>query len=68
MPAHTTVLVIPPMRSRTGQMLGWTKSHAPDCNWALAVEHKLVYGPYHRMPASQVPAHVERCTRCGGGR
>ena len=54
-------------RSRdTGQILG--KSHAPDCTWALAVEHKLVNGPYLRMPASQVPAHVERCTRCGGGR
>ncbi len=68
MPGHD-VLVVPPTRSRTGKLLvNWSKTHALDCKWALGYQHNLPYGPYTRMPASEVPAHVGGCARCGGGR
>jgi hypothetical protein len=60
------VLVIPPMRSpNTGRMLGWSVSHAPDCNWANSITPLV---PYSTMNAVSVPSHVGRCGRCGGGR
>lgn len=56
------VLVILPQEGR-----GYGASHALDCHWALGVaaSGRSVFAT---VPVEDVPAHVARCTRCGGGR
>ena len=67
-----TVMVVPPMASPdTGRMLSWTSTHTPDCPVARNGVYMPVSGrrlPYQAWPVADVPAHVQRCGRCGGGR
>ena len=65
--ASKTVLVKRPTQShRTGKRLGWTMTHALDCKW-VAGSNDTEY-PYEEVNVSEIPAHVGRCSRCGGGR
>jgi hypothetical protein len=66
-PASTTVLVKRPTQSHaTGQILGWTKTHAHDCSY---VAHTSDRGyPYDVVDVSEIPPHVGHCSICGGGR
>jgi hypothetical protein len=63
-----TVLVgLPQTSPSTGRNLPWTMSHTTDC--PVPPARTRLHGViYDRMRTKDVPAHVGRCRRCGGGR
>ena len=70
--ASKQVLILPPGKSPvTGRQLSWGFSHALDCPWANGVINKGTHwtsGHYKTVLTKDVPAHVGRCSHCGGGR